>query len=76
MSTAHSSTHAELSPQLNEDGIDLRQVAASLGRHKILIGGITIATACLVASMHSLESRSGKAAFKLSLRTKVAALHA
>ena len=47
MSTTHLSTNPQVLPQLSDDEIDLRQVAAALGRQKVLIGGITIAAALL-----------------------------
>ena len=47
MSTTHLSTPPEVGHKLSDDEIDLRQVAAALGRQKVLIGGITIAAALL-----------------------------
>ena len=49
MSTLHSSTHPQLPSQLGDDEIDISQVAASLYRQKIWIGGITIAAALISA---------------------------
>ena len=74
MSTLHSSTHPQLPSQLGDDEIDISQVAASLYRQKIWIGGITIAAALMTLSMLSPESPYGKAASKLCSMTKIRAL--
>ena len=47
MNTTHLSTNPQVSAQLSDDEIDLRQVAAALGRQKVFIGGITVAAALL-----------------------------
>ena len=47
MSMSYTTSPPQASPQLSDDEIDLRQVAAALGRQKVLIGGITIAAALL-----------------------------
>ena len=47
MTTTHFSTNPQVSAQLSEDEIDLRKVAAALGRQKVFIGGITLAAALL-----------------------------
>ena len=43
----HAFTPQQASPPPNDDEIDLRQVAAALGRQKVLIGSITIAATFL-----------------------------
>ncbi len=43
----HPFTPQQVSPPPNDDEIDLRQVAAALGRQKVLIGSITIAATFL-----------------------------
>ena len=47
MTTTQLSTNPQVSAQLSDDEIDLRQVAAALGRQKVLIGAITVAAALL-----------------------------
>ena len=47
MSATHSSTSPPISSQLSDDEIDLREIAASLGRQKNLIGAFAIAAALL-----------------------------
>ena len=47
MTTANSSTSLPTSPQLSDDEIDLREVAAGLVRQKNFIGAIAIAAALL-----------------------------
>ena len=56
MSTTHSSIHPQSSPQPSNDEIDLVQVAYALSRHKILIGGITIAAA-MVSTIYAFTKR-------------------
>ena len=57
MSTTPLSIHSELSSQPSSDEIDLRQVAASLGRQKILIGVITLA-ATLLSAYHAFTRKT------------------
>ena len=56
MSTTHSSIHPQSSPQPSNDEIDLGQVADALSRHKIFIGGITIAAA-MVSTLYAFTKR-------------------
>ena len=74
MSTTHSSIHPQSSPQPSNDEIDLGQVADALSRHKILIGGITIAAA-MVSTLYAFTKRPiWEGSFKLYSRIKEAAL--
>lgn len=53
MTTTHMSPNPSVSPQLNNDEIDLRQIVGALGRQKILIGGTTLA-AFLLSALYTL----------------------
>ena len=74
MSTSQSPASPQDSISLNDDEIDLRQVASALSRHRRLIGSITAATVLLVACMPSLENQYGKVNFRLcwKIRTPLA----
>ena len=56
MSTSHLSTSPPVSPPQNNGELDLRQVTAALGRHKILIGAVTI-TAALLSGIYAFTSK-------------------
>ena len=59
MNKSQLSTNSQASSQLNDDDeIDLRQVAAALGRQKILIGSITFASALLRLKVEALQEAS------------------
>ena len=45
MTRTHLATQPQMSSQHNDDEIDLRQVAAALGRQKFLVVGVTVAAA-------------------------------
>ena len=60
MGTTHVSTNIPVSPPPGDDEIDLRKVAAALGRHKFLIASFTVAAALLVASMLNPQASLGR----------------
>ena len=56
MNTNQLSTNPQVSPQLSDTEIDLRQVAAALGRQKVLIGSITFA-ATLLSGLYAFTQK-------------------
>ena len=56
MSTTHLSQNPPSSPQLGDDEIDLRQIAAALGRQKFLIVGISVAAA-LISGLYAFTRK-------------------
>ena len=67
MTTDKLSTHPPVSPQLNYDEIDLRQVFAALARQKVLVGGITIAAALLSSFYAFTRKPVWKGSFQIVL---------
>ena len=60
--------HQLQSPTLNNDEIDLRQLVATLGRHKILIGVVTI-SAALLSSLYAFTRKPvWEGSFQIVLR--------
>ena len=56
MTITHLTQNPPISPKLSNEEIDLRQVAAALGRQKILIGGITVA-AILLSGLYAFTRK-------------------
>ena len=70
MRTTNLSTHTPVSPQRGDDEIDLRQIAASLGRQKLLIGSFTI-TAAFLSSIYAFTSKPvWKGSFEIVLENQ------
>ena len=56
--------------QLSDDEIDLRQIAAALGRQKVLIGGITIAATLLSGLYAFIRKPVWEGSFQIVLENK------
>ena len=67
MRATHVSTNIPVSPPLGDDEIDLRKIAAALGRHKFLIASFTVAAALLSGIYASTRKQVWEGSFEIVL---------